>query len=455
MTLKTYFPYYKNNLTVAIPVILSQLGQVVVQMVDTMMVGRLGATELASVSFASAIFNLGLFFSTACAMGLTPLVGQNNSKGNNQQVSVLFQNSFLFNMILGVGVMAIILGVSFFTNNMGQDSGVSMLAAPYLRIVAVSLIPVLVFLSFKQLLEGIGNTSIAMIITIVTNVINIALNYVLIYGKFGAPALGVNGAAYATLISRIMMPIAFLFIFLYTKDLRKYFTLFRRKHFGSIHLKELAKVGLPIGTQVLSEQIAFSLTAIMVGWLGPIALASHQVAMNVSTFVYMIMVGLGAACTIRVSNHYGLLALDKMRKSAYASYHLTFGMAVITATTIIALRHQIPMIFTTDAEVIGLSAQLLIIAALYQIPDGLQVASLGALRGIADVKKPMIYASMAYLGLNIPIGYICGFLLNMGAMGIWVGFIFGLTTAAICFIYRFENKYRILKREKEAELLEE
>ncbi len=454
MTLKTYLPYYKSNLTVAIPVILSQIGQVVVQMVDTMMVGRLGATELASVSFASAIFNLGLFFSTACAMGLTPLVGQNNSKGNHKQVSILFQNSFLFNLILGIGVMSIILGASYFTGNMGQDLGVAMLSAPYLRIIAISLIPVLIFLSFKQLLEGIGNTRTAMTITIGANVVNIILNYILIYGKFGSPALGVNGAAYATLISRILMPIAFLFVFLYTKDLRKYFTIFRRKHFGYLQQKELARVGLPIGTQVLSEQIAFSLTAIMVGWLGPIALASHQVAMNVSTFVYMIMVGLGAACTIRVSNHYGLMSLEKMRKSAYASYHLTFGAAIITASTIIGLRYQIPMMFTTDVEVISLSAQLLIIAALYQIPDGLQVASLGALRGIADVKKPMLYASMAYLGLNIPIGYFCGFVLDMGAKGIWVGLIFGLTAAAICFIYRFENKYRILKKEKEQTLVE-
>ena len=452
MTFKTYLPFYKSNLTVAIPVILSQIGQVVVQMVDTMMVGRLGAVELASVSFASAIFNLGLLFTTSCGMGLTPLVGQNNSKGNHQQVSALFQNSFLFNLILGVGVMCIILGSTFFMDNMGQDAGVTTLATPYLRIIAVSLVPVLLFVSFKQFLEGIGNTRTAMIITIGTNIVNIALNYILIYGKFGAPALGVNGAAYATLISRILMTIAFLFMFFYTKDLRKYFTLFRRKHFGYPYLKELAVVGLPIGTQVLSEQVAFSLTAIMVGWLGPIALASHQVAMNVSTFVYMIMVGLGAACTIRVSNHFGLQSLEKMKQSAYASYHLTFGAAIITASTIIGLRYQIPSMFTTDTEVINLSAQLLIIAALYQIPDGLQVASLGALRGIADVKKPMLYASMAYLGLNIPVGYFCGFILNMGAKGIWVGLIFGLTAAAICFIYRFENKYRILKTEKEQEV---
>ena len=449
MNIKTYIPFYKRNLAIAIPVMLSQIGQVVVQMADTMMVGRLGADELASVSFAGAIFNVGLLFCMGSAMGLTPLVGKSTSQGGHRQSAHLFQNSFLLNLMFGIGVSIILFGISFFMGNMGQTPRVAELAIPYFRILLVSMIPLLIFLSFKQFMEGIGDTRTAMIITIGANVVNIGLNYLLIYGNFGAPALGVAGAAYATLISRILMPIAFLFVFLKRSSLRRYFLFFCRTHFSKVHLKELTKVGLPIGTQILVEQLAFSFTAVMVGWLGAASLASHQVAMNISFMVFMILSGLSAATTIRVSHQFGRGAIEDMRKAAHASYQLTTVAVTIAAILIVIFRHQIPLLFSSDPEVIQVSAQLLLIVALYQLPDGLQVVSLGALRGISDVKMPMIYATIAYLGLNIPIGYLCGFTLGMGATGVWIGFVFGLTAAAISFIIRFENKSKTYLKEED------
>ncbi|MEG1616318.1 MAG: MATE family efflux transporter [Bacteroidales bacterium] len=450
MNIKSYIPFYKRNLAIAVPVMLSQIGQVVVQMADTMMVGRLGATELASVSYAGAIFNIGLLFCMGSAMGLTPLVGKSTSQGGHRKSAHLFQNSFLLNVIFTVIVGLLLYGVSFFMGNMGQNSDVVDLAVPYFRIMLVSMIPLMIFLSFKQFMEGIGDTRTAMIITIGANVVNIGLNYLLIYGKFGAPALGVEGAAYATLVSRILMPIAFLLVFLKRTSLRRYFKFFCRENFSMKHLKELTKVGLPIGTQILVEQLAFSFTAVMVGWLGAASLASHQVAMNMSFMVFMILSGLSAATTIRVSHQFGRGAIEDMRKAAHASYHLTILSVTIAAILIVIFRHQIPLLFTSDPEVIAVSAQLLIIVALYQLPDGLQVVSLGALRGISDVKRPMIYATIAYLGLNIPIGYFCGFTLGMGATGVWIGFVFGLTAAAISFMVRFENKSKSYLKEKEA-----
>lgn len=449
MNIKSYIPFYKRNLAVAIPVMLSQIGQVVVQMADTMMVGRLGADELASVSFAGAIFNVGLLFCMGSAMGLTPLVGKATSQREHRHSAHLFQNSFLVNMLFGIGVAIILFGLSYFMHQMGQTPRVAELAVPYFRILIVSMIPLLIFLSFKQFMEGIGDTRTAMIITIGANVINIGLNYMLIYGNLGAPALGVSGAAYATLVSRILMPIAFLVVFLKRSSLRRYFLFFCRTHFSIARLKELTKVGLPIGTQILVEQLAFSFTAVMVGWLGAASLASHQVAMNISFLVFMILSGLSAATTIRVSHQFGRGAIADMRKAAHASYQLTTVAVTLAAILIVIFRHQIPLLFSSDPEVIRVSSQLLLIVALYQLPDGLQVVSLGALRGISDVKMPMIYATVAYLGLNIPIGYFCGFTLGMGATGVWIGFVFGLTAAAISFILRFENKSKAyLKQEQ-------
>ena len=448
MNLKMYLPFYKRNLAVAVPVILSQLGQVVVQFADSMMVGRLGATQLASVSFAGAIFMVGMMFIMGTSLGLTPLVGQSAARGEHRKCANLFQNSFVMNLLLGGLIILIMFGGSFYMHLMGQDSEVVAYGVPYFRIMLVSLIPMLVFFSFKQFMEGIGNTRVAMIITIVTNVINIALNYVLIYGKFGFPELGVLGAAYATLIARILMPLAFIAVFLKRNSLKRYLLFFNKASFSFSSVKNLFNVGMPIGGQILVEQIAFGFTTIMAGWLGAITLASHQIAMNISTMVFMILCGLSAGTTIRVSHQYGLGKIEDMQKAAVASYHLTIFSVAICDILILLFRSQIPLLFTNDQEVIKMAADLMIILSIYLLPDGLQNVALGALRGIADVKAPMIYAVISYLLLNIPIGYFCGFVLGYGVMGVWVGFIAGLSAASVLFMLRFRKKAKIYELEQ-------
>ncbi len=456
MNLKMYVPFYKRNLAVAVPVILSQLGQVVVQFADSMMVGRLGATQLASVSFAGAVFTIGMFFVMGTSMGLTPLVGQSSARGEHRRCANLFQNSFVMNLLMGGLIILIMFAGSFFMDRMGQDTEVVELAVPYFRIMLVSLIPMLIFYSFKQFMEGIGNTRVAMLITIGSNVVNIALNYVLIYGKLGFPELGVSGAAYATLIARILMPIAFILVFMKRDSLRRYFSFFNRASFSYASVKNLFNVGMPIGGQILVEQIAFGFTTIMAGWLGAVTLASHQIAMNISTMVFMILCGLSAGTTIRVSHQFGEGKIEDMRRAAHASYHLTFFSVVICDILIILFRSQIPLLFTNDQEVITLAADLMIILSIYLLPDGLQNVALGALRGIADVKAPMIYAVFSYLLLNIPIGYFCGFVLGYGVMGVWVGFIAGLSAASVLFMLRFRKKarqYELQQQEGELQLM--
>ncbi|MGL5317942.1 MAG: MATE family efflux transporter [Bacteroidales bacterium] len=456
MNFKSYIPFYKNNLAIAVPVMLSQLGQVVVQMADTMMVGRLGAVELAAVSFANAVFNVGLLFSMGTALGLTPLIGKAYAEKKEQESVSLFQNSFVLNLIFAFLVGGVMFGISFFMNSMGQTERVAELAIPYFHVMVLSMFPLMIFLSFKQFMEGIGNTRTAMMITIFANLVNIVLNYLWINGKMGFQEYGVVGAAYATLVSRILMPVLFFAVFLYKKSLRHYFSLFSYNIFSAKKMLQVAKVGLPIGTQIFVEQMAFSFTAVMVGWLGAIALASHQIAMNMSYMIFMILSGLSAGTTIRVSHQLGVKAYGDLRKAAFASFHLTLGTVILAAAVMIIFRNQLPMIFTSDPEVIAMSGQLLIICAIYQIPDGLQVVSLGALRGISDVKRPMLYAMVSYILINIPVGYFCGFVLNMGTIGIWMGFVFGLTTASVLFISRFNrmsNKF-IQEAEEENEDLE-
>ncbi|MGL5691979.1 MAG: MATE family efflux transporter, partial [Bacteroidales bacterium] len=239
MNLKSYIPFYKNNLAIAVPVMLSQLGQVVVQMADTMMVGRLGAEELASVSFSGAVFNVGLLFSMGIALGLTPLIGKAYTQKQSDETISLFQNSFIMNLIFAFVVGGVLFAISFFMDRMGQTERVVELAIPYFRIMIVSMFPLMLFLAFKQFMEGIGNTRIAMMITIVANLINIGLNYLWIYGEMGFPELGVNGAAYATLVSRVLMPIFFLIIFLNRKGLRSYLSQFGWEKFSMKKVTEI------------------------------------------------------------------------------------------------------------------------------------------------------------------------------------------------------------------------
>ena len=448
MNLKMYVPFYKRNLAVAVPVILSQIGQVVVQFADSMMVGRLGATQLASVSFAGAVFMVGMMFLMGTSMGLTPLVGQSASRGEHRKCANLFQNSFVMNFLMGGFVILLMFAGSFFMDRMGQDAEVVEYGVPYFRIMLASLVPMLVFFSFKQFMEGIGNTRVAMTITIAANILNIALNYVLIYGKFGFPELGVLGAAYSTLIARILMPVAFIVVFFTKKSLKSYFSYFNRNSFSVESVKKLFNVGMPIGGQILVEQIAFGFTTIMAGWLGAVTLASHQIAMNISTMVFMILCGLSAGTTIRVSHQFGKGNIEDMRKAAIASYHLTIFSVIICDILILLFRSQIPLLFTTDHEVITMAADLMIILSIYLLPDGLQNVALGALRGISDVKAPMVYAIISYLFLNIPIGYFCGFVLGYGVMGVWVGFIASLSAASILFMIRFRKKAKIYEMEQ-------
>ena len=451
LSFKEYIPYYKRNLRVALPVMLTQLGASLVGFFDSIMVGHYATVDLAAVSFSNAIFFTVMVFAMGALMGITPLVGiqvgANNTSADNStygttsanMIASLFQNGMLFTIMLCI-VMLILLGTCIpFLDHFGQDPAVIKVARPYYILIVISLVPFLFFSFFKQFLEGLGNTMVAMVITLVMNGLNILLNWVFIYGNWGFEPMGATGAGIGSLISRIGMPLCFWAVMALRRDWKPYLRMAWNR-FSWQRIKQLARIGFPIGGQTLLETFLFTASFVIIGWISKEALAAHQVANQIADMTFMLALGIGSATTIRVSHQLGEGNIYGVRMASNASIHLVLLMNTIGATLMISLRNYIPMLFTEDQEVITIASQLIIVAGLFQYADGLQAVGAAMLRGITDVKVPMLIAFVAYILVGLSVGLICAFPLQMGAVGIWIGFICGLALAAICFHIRFRKK---------------
>jgi len=444
MNIREYIPFYKRNLALAFPIVLSQLGQVSVSLVDNMMVGHVGTTELAAAAFANSIFMVGMVFGMGLTFGLTPLVGKAFGNGDLKTTIVWLKNG-IFSHLVGAFVLTIVMfSVYLFLPLMGQDHDVMKLARPYYLLLCASYFPFMLFFTLKQFFEGLGNTKMAMQITLIANLINIAVNYIFIFGKLGMPELGLNGAGIGTLVSRIIMPLLFTVYILRNSKFKRYFVLAHFQPMIKKRVMALLKIGVPIGFQLIVEVSAFGIGAVMMGWLGEIPLAAHQVALGLASFTYMIALGVSQANTIRVSHQMGIKDYVSMRRASYASTHIVLLFMSFTALVFVLGRFLLPYLFTSDTEVITIAASLLVVAAVFQLFDGLQVIMLSTLRGMADVTTPMFIAFIAYLLIGIPTSYVFTFLLNAGPQGIWYGYLVGLGTAGILFYFRFKRNLRRL-----------
>ena len=452
---KTYLPYYKRNLKVAFPVMLTQLGASLVGLFDSIMVGRYATVDLAAVSFSNALFFTVMVFAMGALMGLTPLVGiqvgslsSDSSHGEQSNIRSLiasfFQNGMLFTVLLSFLSLVLLGGCIPFLHCFGQDPEVVQAARPYYTLIVLSIIPFLFFTFFKQFLEGLGNTAVAMVITLVMNGLNIFLNWLFIYGNWGCPELGATGAGIGSLVARIGMPVCFVVVMYLRKEWRGYLSSIRWQSFRLSVIKELTKIGFPIGVQTLMETIAFTAAFVFIGWISKEALAAHQIANQMCDMTFMVILGIGSATTIRVSHQLGANHLEGVRIASNASIHLVLLINAVGAAVMIGLRHQIPMLFTKDQEVIAIASQLIALAGVLQFADGLQVVAASMLRGITDVKVPMVIAMFSYSIVCISIGLFLAFPMGMGAVGIWIGFVVGLSVAAICLHTRFRIKYREL-----------
>lgn len=452
---KTYLPYYKRNLKVAFPVMLTQLGASLVGLFDSIMVGRYATVDLAAVSFSNALFFTVMVFAMGALMGLTPLVGiqvgslsSDSSHGEQSNIRSLiasfFQNGMLFTVLLSFLSLVLLGGCIPFLHCFGQDPEVVQAARPYYTLIVLSIIPFLFFTFFKQFLEGLGNTAVAMVITLVMNGLNIFLNWLFIYGNWGCPELGATGAGIGSMVARVGMPVCFVLVMYLRKEWRGYLSSIRWQSFRLSVIKELTKIGFPIGVQTLMETIAFTAAFVFIGWISKEALAAHQIANQMCDMTFMVILGIGSATTIRVSHQLGANHLEGVRMASNASIHLVLLINAVGAAVMIGLRHQIPMLFTKDQEVIAIASQLIALAGVLQFADGLQVVAASMLRGITDVKVPMVIAMFSYSIVCISIGLFLAFPMGMGAVGIWIGFVVGLSVAAICLHTRFRIKYREL-----------
>lgn len=449
--IKEYLPYYKRNLKVALPVMLTQLGASLVGLFDSMMVGHYATVDLAAVSFANALFFMAMVFAMGALMAITPLVGIQMGEMNimpekkadiRQKIAVLFQNGMLFTMVQSALMLILLAGCIPFLSYFGQEPEVIEVARPYYILIVVSLVPFLVFTFFKQFLEGLGNTLVAMIITLAMNGLNILLNWIFIYGHWGAEAMGATGAGIGSLISRVGMALCFGLAMWFHKDWKYYIQTFSWRNFSWSEIKQQVKLGFPIGAQTFLETFTFAASFVIIGWISKEALAAHQVANQIADMTFMIALGVGAATTIRVSHQLGEKNIVGVRMASNASIHLVLVINTIGAALMIGLRHYIPMLFTEDQEVIAIASKLIVIAGLFQYADGLQAVGAAMLRGITDVKVPMVIAFVAYILVGLSVGLVCAFPIGMGAAGIWIGFIFGLSLAAICFHIRFRRLIR-------------
>ena len=434
---------------------LTQLGASLVGLFDSIMVGRYATVDLAAVSFSNALFFTVMVFAMGALMGLTPLVGiqvgslsSDSSHGEQSNIRSLiasfFQNGMLFTVLLSFLSLVLLGGCIPFLHCFGQDPEVVQAARPYYTLIVLSIIPFLFFTFFKQFLEGLGNTAVAMVITLVMNGLNIFLNWLFIYGNWGCPELGATGAGIGSLVARVGMPVCFVVVMYLRKEWRGYLSSIRWQSFRLSVIKELTKIGFPIGVQTLMETIAFTAAFVFIGWISKEALAAHQIANQMCDMTFMVILGIGSATTIRVSHQLGANHLEGVRMASNASIHLVLLINAVGAAVMIGLRHQIPMLFTKDQEVIAIASQLIALAGVLQFADGLQVVAASMLRGITDVKVPMVIAMFSYSIVCISIGLFLAFPMGMGAVGIWIGFVVGLSVAAICLHTRFRIKYREL-----------
>lgn len=436
-SLKTYLPFYKRNLKVALPVMITQAGQVVVQLADNIMVGHVGTAELAGVSFANAIFLIGFITLIGFSQGLTPLVGESFAKGEHKKASHLLRNSLMLNLCTYSAIGLLLMAIGFFMPHMGQDPQVIPFAQPYYFITVASLIPTSLFFTSRFFAEGIGDTRHAMWITVTSNLLNIFLNWVLIFGHFGLPALGVMGAALATLIARIFCAVAFIRVIFHSGTFSSYAHMALKEKADKQTLISIARLSLPIAFSSMLESTAFSFAAIMVGWMGKVELAAHQIANSLGQLSFMVACGIGAAATIRVSHQFGAGKPVETLMAGKASVHMGIFYMSSCALLFILLRNFLPYIYTSDPEVIAYASRLIVVLSLYQISDAVQLTSMASLRGLKDTKRPMMYAAMSYYGIAIPAAYLLGFVFGVGPEGVWYGLLLGLTVAAVLFYTRF------------------
>ncbi len=437
--LAAYKKHYKETIRLGVPIMMGQLGVIIVGFADNIMVGHHSTVELAAASFVNNFFNLAFIFGLGFSYGLTPIIGELFAKGDHHKVGEMLKSSLFLNFIVGVLLSIVMLLLLFNIDILRQPEELMPYIVPYYLLQLFSIVFVMLFNAFKQFSDGTTDTLTPMWILLGANLMNIIGNYLLIYGKWGFPELGLTGAGISTLVSRVFSLVVFCLLFAKRDKYKTFLSGFKTGVINRMNLSRLMHIGLPVGLLMGVETASFSLSVIMMGWIGSTALAAHQIACVVTTLGFMVYYGIAAAVTIRVSMFKGSGDRLSIRRASFSGLHLIMCVALLFVLFLFASHKYLGYLFTPEENVVALVAVMSWPIAVYQFGDGLQILFANALRGIADVKYMTYCAVFCHFGLALPIGYLCGFTLGWGALGVWCGFPISLTTLGVLLWRRFNR----------------
>ena len=436
----TYKEHLLNTLNLAYPVIIGQLGFIMMGVVDSLMVGTLGPAPLAAASLGNSLTLIIFIVGIGISFAVTPLVAISIGAKKYSECGIYFRQSLLVNLTVGLILTFIVVAGSELIIYFDQPVEVTSLAKSYTKILGLGGIPLMLFQTYKQFIEGLSVMKPAMIIAILANFVNAFVNWILIFGKLGFPALGLDGAGWATFSSRVFMAIVLMIYVMSKSRFKQYDVSFHFKNINFPVIKKILSLGLPSGFQYFFEVGAFSFAVIMIGWLGTDQLAAHQIAINLASVSFMVVLGISMAGGIRVGNGVGEQNIKQVRMAGFSSIFLAICFMAFSGLVFVIFRDWLPTLYIRDQNVISIASSLLIIAAFFQLSDGTQAVGIGILRGLTDVKIPTAITFIAYWIVGLPTGYLLGFILGLDVQGVWIGLLAGLTTSAVLLTLRFNIK---------------
>lgn len=424
------------------PIIIGQVGQNLIMLADTIMLGAVGAIALGASAFSSSVYIIFFIFGLGVLAPLTALYAKFQGQGQHQEAGRLLKHSHVLAALIGSITSLILYAVLFNLDSFGQTKEINNAAYGFFEVMIWGVFPALFYQSYKQFADGIGRTHAGMYTMLFGVLLNVGLNYLLIFGKHGFPELGIMGAAYATLTARWTMAILMALYVHLSPHFKSYLREGFKMPYASSILKDLTKLGIPTGFTLFFEVGAFASCSIIMGWFGSLPLAAHQIALSLASTSFLVTLGIGIAASIRVGYEVGAGNPKQARFAGFNAIRIGTAYMFFCALGFYFFREWLPTLYVDDVDVIALTASFFIVVALFEIFDGIQAIAIGALRGLADTKVPSIIAFIAYWVLGIPVGFYLAFYGGMGPIGIWVGLLLGLVIASVLLTYRFHTMTR-------------
>lgn len=439
-------PHTQDTIYLAWPLVLTQVGHVMVGMVDNIFLGRLGAAEQAAGILSNNLYNMVLVFGIGVSYAATPLVTAAHDGNDLLKKASLFKNSLFLNASVAIACFFVLFLASGLMRHMHQPEEVVNLAIPFFNVLICSMIPISLFFAGKQYCEGLSNTRVALVISITGNLINIVLNYGLIYGQLGLPELGYMGSAWASLISRIIMGASFMWVIFRSRLTREIAPLFRKVKLNRIELKRLAGIGLNSGMQFTIEVAAFAIAGFMAGSFGKEQIDAHGIALSLAALTYMFGSGIGSAATIRTGVYKAKGDWQGVKTAAGMATRLVIVVMGVCGLVFLLFHTYLPLAFSREAEIIALASKLLIIAAMFQLFDGMQVTILGVLRGLEDAKIPTVITLIGYWVIALPLAWFLAFQMKLETVGIWMALLVSLVVVSGGLYWRLRYLFKKLSR---------